>query len=52
MFVPRVRPSQMDRVQFWLDDGTSAYSLALFASHENEHVRSVLIRRDERGRAD
>ncbi|KXK21918.1 MAG: hypothetical protein UZ15_CFX003001194 [Chloroflexi bacterium OLB15] len=47
-FVPRMRPGQKPRVAFYYEPEGAPYSVAIFASHEDDNVISVLLRRDKR----
>ncbi len=47
-FVPMMRPGQKPRAAFYYEPENAPYSIAIFASHEDENVVSVMLRRDKR----
>lgn len=46
-FVPIMKPGDMQRRSFHVRHDGAAYTIALFASHEDGAVRRVLLRRDK-----
>ncbi|MBE2182641.1 MAG: hypothetical protein IAE89_04365 [Anaerolineae bacterium] len=47
-FVPMMRPGQKSRAAFYYEPEDAPYMLAIFVSHDDEHVASVMLRRDKR----